>query len=213
MVKLSKTNSQRESDEKKKVAKKHSGSLADRVDAGGAKKVVSEKHSRTGKRLHGVRRRAGKPQDAERVSEESEEYSSTTRYIESSLGIKSYTELAPSIMNLPDIQQKLRKFAEDRNWDQFHSPKNLSMALAAEAAELLEIFQWLTEEQSKDIVNSEKEIAQVKEEIADVFIYLARLADKLNIDIEKEVLAKIALNEKKYPINFSKNNAVKYNRR
>lgn len=95
MVKLSKTNSQRESDEKKKVAKKHSGSLADRVDAGGAKKVVSEKHSRTGKRLHGVRRRAGKPQDAERVSEESEEYSSTTRYIESSLGIKSYTELAP----------------------------------------------------------------------------------------------------------------------
>jgi len=116
-------------------------------------------------------------------------------------------------MNLPDIQQKLRKFAEDRNWDQFHSPKNLSMALAAETAELLEIFQWLTEEQSKDIVNSEKEIAQAKEEIADVFIYLIRLADKLNIDIEKEVLAKIALNEKKYPINLSKNNAVKYNRR
>ena len=116
-------------------------------------------------------------------------------------------------MNLPDIQQKLRKFAEDRNWDQFHSPKNLSMALAAEAAELLEIFQWLTEEQSKDIVNSEKEITQVKEEIADVFIYLVRLADKLNIDIEKEILVKIALNEKKYPINLSKNNAVKYNRR
>jgi NTP pyrophosphatase (non-canonical NTP hydrolase) len=116
-------------------------------------------------------------------------------------------------MNFPDIQKKLRKFAEARNWDQFHSPKNLSMALAAEAAELLEIFQWLTEEQSKDIINSEKEIAQVKEEIADVFIYLVRLADKLNIDIEKEVLAKIALNEKKYPIDLSKNNAVKYNRR
>lgn len=116
-------------------------------------------------------------------------------------------------MNLPDIQQKLRKFAEERNWSQFHSPKNLSMALAAEAAELLEIFQWVTEEQSKDIINSEKEIAQVKEEIADVFIYLVRLADKLNIDIEKEVLAKIALNEKKYPIDLSKDNAVKYNRR
>ncbi|MBI4826922.1 MAG: nucleotide pyrophosphohydrolase [Nitrospirae bacterium] len=116
-------------------------------------------------------------------------------------------------MNLPDIQQTLRKFAEARNWDQFHSPKNLSMALAAEAAELLEIFQWLTEEQSKDIVNSEKELAQVKEEIADVFIYLVRLADKLNIDIEKEVLAKIALNEKKYPVGLSKDNAVKYNRR
>ncbi|MEW6714916.1 MAG: nucleotide pyrophosphohydrolase [Nitrospirota bacterium] len=116
-------------------------------------------------------------------------------------------------MNLPDIQKKLRKFAEERNWDQFHSPKNLSMALAAEAAELLEIFQWLTEEQSKDIDNSEKEIAQVKEEIADVFIYLVRLADKLNIDIEKEVLAKIALNKKKYPVDLSKDNAVKYNRR
>ena len=116
-------------------------------------------------------------------------------------------------MNFPDIQKKLRKFTEDRNWEQFHSPKNLSMALAAEAAELLEIFQWLTEEQSKDIVNSEKEIAQVKEEIADVFIYLVRLADKLNIDIEKEVLTKIALNEKKYPVDLSKDNAVKYNRR
>lgn len=116
-------------------------------------------------------------------------------------------------MNLQDIRQKLRKFAEDRNWDQFHSPKNLSMALAAEAAELLEIFQWLTEEQSKDIVNSEKEIAKVREEIADVFIYLVRLADKLNIDIEKEVLAKIAINEKKYPVALSKDNAVKYNKR
>ncbi|MBI5675043.1 MAG: Fic family protein [Nitrospirae bacterium] len=97
MVKLSKTNLQRESDEKKKTAKKHSGSLADRVDAGGAEKAVSEKHSRTGARLNGVRRRTRKPKDAERVSEESEEYSSTTRFIESSLGIKSYSELAPHL--------------------------------------------------------------------------------------------------------------------
>ena len=116
-------------------------------------------------------------------------------------------------MDVNEVNNKLRKFAEERNWEQFHSPKNLSMALAAEAAELLEIFQWLTEEQSKDIISSGKEIAQVKEEIADVFIYLVRLADKLNIDIEKEVLAKIALNEMKYPIGLSKNNAVKYNRR
>ncbi|MEK6673037.1 MAG: nucleotide pyrophosphohydrolase [Nitrospirota bacterium] len=116
-------------------------------------------------------------------------------------------------MNICDIQQKLRKFAEDRNWHQFHSPKNLSMALTAEAAELLEIFQWLTEEQSKEIVNSEKDMAAVREEIADVFIYLSRLADKLNIDIEKEVIAKIALNEKKYPVELSKDNAVKYNKR
>ncbi|MBI5739363.1 MAG: nucleotide pyrophosphohydrolase [Nitrospirae bacterium] len=116
-------------------------------------------------------------------------------------------------MNLPDLQQRLRTFAQARNWDQFHSPKNLSMALAAEAAELLEIFQWLTEEQSKDITDSEKDLAQVKEEIADVFIYLVRLADKLDIDIEKEVLAKIDLNEKKYPVELSRDNATKYNRR
>ncbi|RJQ45980.1 MAG: nucleotide pyrophosphohydrolase [Nitrospiraceae bacterium] len=116
-------------------------------------------------------------------------------------------------MNLHDIQQHLRKFAEERNWDQFHSPKNLSMALAAETAELLELFQWLTEQQSKDIVNSEKDIAEVKKEVADVFIYLVRLADKLNIDIEKEVLAKIALNEKKYPVDLSKDSATKYNKR
>lgn len=117
-------------------------------------------------------------------------------------------------MDVNEVSNRLRKFAENRNWDQFHSPKNLSMALAAEAAELLlEIFQWLTEDQSKDIVSSEKEIAQVKEEIADVFIYLVRLADKLNIDIEKEVFAKIKANKKKYPVKLSKNNAVKYNRR
>lgn len=116
-------------------------------------------------------------------------------------------------MNILEIQKKLRKFAEQRNWEQFHSPKNLSMALAAEAAELLEIFQWLTDEQSKNIVNSEKDMAAVREEIADVFIYLARLADKLNIDIEKEVLAKIKANKKKYPVKLSKNNAVKYNKR
>lgn len=116
-------------------------------------------------------------------------------------------------MNLLEIQKKLADFAKERNWDQFHSPKNLSMALAAEAAELLEIFQWLTEEQSKAIVNSEKDMAEVREEIADVFIYLARLTDELNIDIGKEVLAKIALNEKKYPVDLSKNNATKYNKR
>ncbi len=116
-------------------------------------------------------------------------------------------------MNITDIQKKLRKFAEERNWDQFHSPKNLSMALAAEAAELLEIFQWLTEEQSKELVKNEKEMALVREEAADVFIYLARLADKLGIDIEEEVKKKIRLNEQKYPVELSKGSATKYNRR
>lgn len=116
-------------------------------------------------------------------------------------------------MGINEIKQKLASFAEARNWDQFHTPKNLSMALAAEAAELLEIFQWLTDEQSKEIVHNEKETAQVRQEIADVMIYLVRLADKLNVNIEQAVLEKIELNEKKYPIEFSKDNAIKYNKR
>jgi len=116
-------------------------------------------------------------------------------------------------MNLDNIRERLKKFAEERDWDQFHSPKNLSMGLAAEAAELLEIFQWLTEEQSKDVVKNEKEMALVREEIADVFIYLVRLADKLEVDIERALWEKIELNEKKYPIRLSKGNATKHNRR
>ena len=116
-------------------------------------------------------------------------------------------------MNLEDIRSRLAEFARERNWDQFHTPKNLSMALAAEAAELLEIFQWLTDEQSKDIVDDEKEMARVRQEIADVFIYLTRLADKLDVDIEKAVLDKIAENEKKYPVELAKDNATKYNKR
>jgi NTP pyrophosphatase (non-canonical NTP hydrolase) len=116
-------------------------------------------------------------------------------------------------MDLPGIRKKIRTFAEKRDWEQFHSPKNLTMGLAAEAAELLEIFQWLTEEQSKDIVKNEEEMARVREEVADVFIYLVRLSDKLGIDIEKEVRKKMKVNEKKYPVNLSRGNATKYSRR
>ncbi|MEC4684861.1 MAG: nucleotide pyrophosphohydrolase [Nitrospirota bacterium] len=116
-------------------------------------------------------------------------------------------------MDIKEIQKRLRDFAEERNWEQFHSPKNLTMALCAEAAELLELFQWLTEEQSREIADSEGDMARVREEVADVFIYLARLADKLGIDIEEEVFKKMALNEKKYPVELSRGNAVKYNRR
>ena len=116
-------------------------------------------------------------------------------------------------MDIKSIQEKLETFAVERDWEQFHSPKNLSMALAGEAAELLEIFQWLTEEQSKDIVSSEKQMALVKEEIADVFLFLARLADKLGVDIEKVALDKIEVNRSKYPVELSKGNAEKYNRR
>lgn len=100
-------------------------------------------------------------------------------------------------MNLRDLQQQLRRFAEQRNWERFHSPKNLSMALSVEAAELLEHFQWLTEEQSASLGSTERD--EVAAEIADIQIYLAMLADKLGIEIESAVNAKLKSNALKYP--------------
>ena len=87
------------------------------------------------------------------------------------------------------------------------------MGLAAEAAELLEIFQWLTEKQSCEIIADEKEMHHVRDEMADVFIYLVRLADKLNVDIEEAVMEKIELNESRYPVELSRGNSTKYSRR
>jgi dCTP diphosphatase len=115
-------------------------------------------------------------------------------------------------MDIKEIQSRLADFARARDWDQFHSPKNLSMALAGEAGELLEIFRWLTEEESVKISTSEKDISAAREEIADIFIFLARLADKLGIDIEKAVIEKMAVNEEKYPVEKCKGKHTKYDR-
>ena len=110
------------------------------------------------------------------------------------------------------IQKRLAQFAAERDWDQFHSPKNLSMALAGEAGELVEIFQWLTEEQSKRIADPSTQQA-VADELADITIYVLRLADKLGIDLEAAIKQKIEANAKKYPIDQSLGNATKYNKR
>jgi len=112
------------------------------------------------------------------------------------------------MQELESIKLKLRKFAEDRDWDQFHSPKNLSMALIAEAAELVEHFQWLTEKQSHNL--SEDKISEVEEELADIQIYLIKIADKLNIDLLNAVNMKIEINEKKYPPEKVKGSSKKY---
>ena len=109
---------------------------------------------------------------------------------------------------LEKIRLRISQFAADRDWDQFHSPKNLSMALAAESGELLEQFQWLTEEQSKNL-NSEK-LHSIEEELADIQIYLIRLADKLNINLIDAVHNKIEVNERKYPADKVKGSAKKY---
>jgi dCTP diphosphatase len=113
------------------------------------------------------------------------------------------------VQSLEQIKIRLREFAAERDWDQFHSPKNLAMALIVEAAELVEHFQWLTEEQSQTLPPDK--LAEVEQEIADIQIYLIRLADKLGVDMEKAVKAKIELNEKKYPADKVRGRAVKYN--
>ncbi len=113
-------------------------------------------------------------------------------------------------MDLEHLRQRLRSFAGDRDWDQFHSPKNLAMALAAEAGELLELFQWLTEEESRALPDHADQIAHATEELADVLIYLIRLADKLDIDLEQAALDKIAANAEKYPVEKARGRATKY---
>ena len=98
-------------------------------------------------------------------------------------------------MNIASLKKQLQEFAAARDWDQYHNPKNLAMALSVEASELQEIFQWLTAEESEDIRLKPDHAA---EEIADVFIYLVRLADVLNIDIEEAVQHKLTKNAEKY---------------
>lgn len=109
---------------------------------------------------------------------------------------------------LRDLRDELRAFAAARDWDQFHSPRNLATALAVEAAELLEPFQWLTEEQSRALPPETR--AAVEEEMADVLLYLVRLADKLDVDLAAAARAKIARNGEKYPVEKARGSNRKY---
>ncbi|MEC6798161.1 nucleotide pyrophosphohydrolase [Photobacterium sp. S4TG1] len=114
-----------------------------------------------------------------------------------------------SLNDLKDLQHALTEFAQQRHWDQFHTPKNLVMALSGEIGELIEIFQWLTPEQSQQLSPEKKQ--QAREEIADVMMYLVRLADKCDIDILQACQDKIQKNAAKYPINKCYGSAKKYN--
>jgi len=100
--------------------------------------------------------------------------------------------------SLDDLNRRLLAFARERDWEQFHTPKNLSMALAGECGELLEHFQWLTEAQSVALAGDKK--TAVGQELADILIYLIRLAERLDIDLIAAAEAKIALNERRYPV-------------
>lgn len=108
------------------------------------------------------------------------------------------------------LQRRLRDFAQVRDWEQFHSPKNLVMALSSEVGELVELFQWLTPEESHTMMQDERRARAVEAEMADVFSYLLRLADVLGVDLESALNKKIDSNESRYPVELSRGRAVKY---
>jgi NTP pyrophosphatase (non-canonical NTP hydrolase) len=110
--------------------------------------------------------------------------------------------------DLDNLRTRLETFARDRDWEQFHSPKNLSMALTVEVAEIAEHFQWLTEEQSRELDPAKR--AEVEQELADVLIYLVRLADQLGIDLLEAAQRKLAVNEARYPADKVRGSSKKY---
>ncbi len=111
-------------------------------------------------------------------------------------------------IDIQALQAALRTFANERKWEQFHSPKNLAAALSVEAAELLEHFQWLTDEQSRSMPEAKRDA--VAEEVADVFLYLLQLSDKLGIDPLDAARKKLQLNAVKYPVERAKGTSKKY---
>jgi dCTP diphosphatase len=114
----------------------------------------------------------------------------------------------PEADSIEGIRQSLRRFAAARDWDQFHSPKNLAIAVSVEAGELLEHFQWLTPEQSAQL--SDSQLAKVRLELADVLLYLVSLSDKLGVDLVASTFEKLEINAKKYPVELAKGSAKKY---
>jgi dCTP diphosphatase len=114
-------------------------------------------------------------------------------------------------MDIKEIQRKLAIFSKEREWDQFHTPKNLATALSVEASELLEVFQWLTDDQSRNLDKSQ--MADAEEEVADVALYLLRICDVMKIDLESVINKKLGINAGKYPVLEAKGNATKYNKR
>ncbi len=107
--------------------------------------------------------------------------------------------------SLEELRQRLALFAKQRDWEQFHNPKNLSMALIAEAAELVEHFQWMSVEESEALATDKLEAVRL--ELADILIYLIRIADRMNLDLVRAAKDKIAINEQRYPVDKVKGSA------
>lgn len=117
--------------------------------------------------------------------------------------------LRPRLVDVAPLQQAVARFARERDWERFHSPKNLAMALSGEVGELLELFQWLTEEASHEVGRNPATARPVRDELADVLIYLVRLAAVLEVDLDEAVRSKLATNAVKYPVERSRGNATK----
>jgi len=116
--------------------------------------------------------------------------------------------MADDIRDLTQLRDRMRSFVAERDWEQFHSPKNLSMALSVEVAELVEIFQWLTEAES-GVLDSARH-ARVEAELADILVYLVRIADRLDVDLLQAASRKMEENARKYPAERVRGQARKY---
>ena len=113
-------------------------------------------------------------------------------------------------IDLLKLNSELELFVKERDWDQFHSIKNLTMALSVECSELVEIFQWMTEEESNGVTQDQITIDKVQDEVADIFLYLMRILSKTNIDLESAVKSKMKKNAEKYPVALARGNSKKY---
>ena len=116
---------------------------------------------------------------------------------------------AAGLVDVSALTRALRTFADERDWGQFHSPKNLAMALTGEVGELVEIFQWMTEEESKQAAAEPGREQAIAAELADVLFYLVRMADVLGIDLNEAAKSKLALNARKYPADLSRGSSKK----
>ena len=114
------------------------------------------------------------------------------------------------IIDVNAFKKTFREFVTARNWDQYHNPKNLAMALTVEAAELLEIFQWLSTEEAQDIKDNVEIKEKISHELADIMIYLMRLADKTEINLQSAIIKKMKLNDQKYPAELVNGSRKKY---
>jgi len=114
------------------------------------------------------------------------------------------------LTTIKDLKQKLAKFIKDRDWEQYHSPKNLSMSIAIEAAELMEMFQWLTIEESHNVIKDKEKLQEIEEELADIAVYVLDFCNMFNIDLTSAVLRKLKKNAEKYPSQLVKGKAHKY---